>query len=81
MKLYLYTWVETVSGSYHEDGGVVIVTARDPNKVWSEHWEAENDGEDEYCRVAASELGNPTLVCVTDVAEEKVFIFPNAGCC
>lgn len=72
MKIFIFEDVEKCSDNYHEGGGVVVIA----------------DDEDRARDVANSIHGchiqpDEKPVASYDVAtdEEKVFIFPDAGCC
>lgn len=71
MKVFVWQRIDKCTSSYHSEGGVVVF--------------AENEK-------AARDLANQIPGCVIDddetpdyiyedQAEEKVFIFPDAGCC
>lgn len=79
MKLYLYTNADSpVSGAYHSGGGVVVITDGDPDQVWLDTYPEERV---EYWDDKPEPLGAPDFVCETDSTEERVFVFPDAGCC
>lgn len=69
-KLYIYEEAACdVTDSYHGGGGVVIITAGDPQEAW----EAGNN---------AGDLGDPDRVIEVPATEnDAVIIFPDSGCC
>lgn len=89
MKMYLYEYVSNVTTSYHSGGGLVIITDREPLEAWEAHKArlilGEVDGEDEYdledLYDLTDELPKPDLVLTVSGAKEKVFTFPDSGCC
>lgn len=72
MKIFIWERVEKCSDSFHEEGGVVVIAdnedvARDvANSV-------------EGCNIQPEEKPVASYDVFAD--EEKVFIFPDAGCC
>lgn len=82
-SVYIYEELAKVSGNYHEGGGAVIVS-EDPQKAWFKYWTdivAEHPSNAEYEELAKEKLPEPTATYPTEATEEKVFIFPDAGCC
>lgn len=75
-QVYVYEWVDPVSDNYHTEGGLVIITDRDPQTVWNEQNLSTSDG------VKPGTLPRPDAVyeCTSEAAE-RVFTFPNSGCC
>ena len=89
MKLYIYNNLGNVTTNWHSEGGLVIVTARHPQDVVSEQlpsksiyhhdtktWTEQRDEDYE-----APKLNEP--IAIYDVAEtqERIFVFPDSGCC
>ncbi len=86
-KLYVYEYVEKLTTSWHDGGGLVIVTTGDP----SDAWQAEN------ARIAAEHPSNavyldPAQIIqvlpepdhvyeVPDDSPDAVIKFPDQGCC
>jgi hypothetical protein len=71
MKVFVWERVEKCTDSYHPEGGVVVFAndeerARDLAKV-------------EYCRIGYNE--KPDYVRTVYGEGERVFLFPDAGCC
>ena len=72
MKVFVWQWLNHVSDNYHEGGGCTVV-AEDLARA----------------KVIATEAGvefdeqsnEPDVYELKDSVEEKVFIFPDAGCC
>ena len=85
-KLYIYEGIDVCapgSGSYHEDGGLVVITSGDPNdavpagtgNVFNTQLP---DGTFE------KKVGLPEpdrVIVVPDDTEDAVIVFPDAGCC
>lgn len=73
MKVFVWQYINQLTDNYHSDGGLVVV-AKDLERA---HELARNEG----VEFSEGEL-TPTIEYNTDdSAEEKVFIFPDAGCC
>lgn len=73
MKVFIWNNINELTDNYHSDGGLVVV-AKDLERA---HELARNEG----VEFAEDELA-PTIEYNTDdFVEEKVFIFPDAGCC
>jgi hypothetical protein len=73
MRVYIWERIQELTDNYHSDGGLVVVAANLQRAI--ELAEAEG--------VTFSDKETiPTInySVVADV-EEKVFIFPDAGCC
>lgn len=71
MKAFLWHQIDKVSDNYHEGGGVIIVAetidrAREIALVGDEKMSID---------------GEPDYIFDSDLIEEKVIPFPNAGCC
>lgn len=72
MKVFVWEWLNHVSDNYHEGGGCTVV-AEDLARA----------------KLIASAKGvmfddesqEPTVYELKDSVDEKVFIFPDAGCC
>lgn len=82
MKLYVYNYLYNLTDNYHNGGGAVVVTDRDPRVVLQEHREATRDDyyQDEPLQEIGSEDVTPLVYEVAET-EERVIIFPDAGCC
>ena len=84
-KVYIYEYLESVSTSWHSEGGAVIITDRTPQEVWHEYFlklSAKGEYEKEYyIKIAESKLpeANQTIECSD--SPEVVTIFKDAGCC
>lgn len=89
MQIYVYEDVDVVSMGYHCGGGLVIVTGREPQQVWSEYVR----GEIEATTWKGSPFGTlekpvdrlpPYATAVYSdytIDRERIFVFPDAGCC
>lgn len=78
MRLYLWRYVDYISGSYHHEGGVVAVAAsleraRELIKAKRERRQEKDCG--------ALTVDPDLVYSIEDSAPETVEIFPNAGCC
>lgn len=74
MRIFIFEGVDEVSGHYHSDGGLVII-AEDEARV------KELVAEDEYIKLTEADWFDVISYQVSDDAQEKVFVFPDAGCC
>ena len=72
MKIFIWERVGQCSGNYHSEGGVNVIAE-------NEERARELANELEYCNILPEEI--PDLVADVDYPSEKVFIFPDAGCC
>lgn len=95
MKIYVYEDVEGLTAQHHSDGGAVVVTDRDPlvalnefrnNLDYSEHWlftrPTKVDGA--FVNVVEELSGikpNAEFDASDYTGPEKVYVFPNMGCC
>lgn len=81
---YVYEDVIEISGSYHDGGGLVIVTDRDPADVWAEYAAKENDDDDRWgtsVRTSIADLNPDRVYPISGKFDEQLFVFPDAGCC
>lgn len=88
MKIYVYDNVDVVSMEYHCGGGLVIVTGREPQQVWSEYVRAQIEettwgGPFGTLEDPADRLPYPASAIYEDytIDRERIFVFPDAGCC
>ena len=72
MKIFIWKRVGQCSYNYHTEGGVTVIAE-------TEERARELANELEYCDILPEEI--PDLVANVDYMNEKVFIFPDAGCC
>lgn len=72
MKVFIWERVRQCSNNWHSEGGVVVIAE-------SEERARELANSDEECDIKPEEA--VSHVVNTDATEEKVFIFPDAGCC
>lgn len=73
MKIYVWEYLENLTREYRPNGGLLIVTDRDPLDVYNE-----NLGDYLLSKEA---LPEPDYVYTADSDEERVVVFPDAGCC
>ena len=72
MKVFIWEYVEEATGHYHSTGGVVVI-AETEDRAYEL---AKEQG------VKFKETEVPTLsLDLLHVNEERVFVFPDAGCC
>ena len=83
MKMHIWTQISQVTDEYHDGGGVMIYTSRDPNEVWTEYLEAVAKAlPDRYIEDVRKSLPEADVIIDGGVdTREQVFVFPNAGCC
>ena len=92
MKQYIYNYVNGITDSYHDGGGLVIITEGKPqealNKYFTEYPIDEvyvgtgPDGESMYEPKPAPTLEEPDHTYeLAGTPEETVLIFPDNGCC
>ena len=76
MKLYIWEYLDGLTEAYHSGGGLVIVTDRTVNEVWDSYTPAEYP-----CKGVLRKLpeADTTMEVVSD--KERVWVFPDAGCC
>lgn len=86
-KLYIYEYVSKITTSWHDGGGLVIVTAGDPSDAWRDENEriaAEHPSNRIHLdpKYIIQELPEPDRVIeVPDDTPDMVMTFPDAGCC
>lgn len=81
---YVYEDVAEISGSYHDGGGLVIVTDRGPAQVWAEFAAKYNAGTDRWgtqIRTSIADLTPDYFYPISVQCDEHLFVFPDAGCC
>jgi hypothetical protein len=71
MNVYIWRDATTVSTSYHEGGGLVVIAA-------SEEAARALANAEHGVVLDAAEMPDAVFPCN---AEPQVFVFPNAGCC
>lgn len=84
MSLYIYNGLSGVSPNYHSGGSVIIITDRDPNLVWTEYateFAANKYAYEDDLDIDATKGNLTRMYHLSEDTEEKVFVFPNAGCC
>ena len=76
MKLYMWGSLPELTDYYHDDGGLVIITDRDPNEAWDSY------APDEYPRKGPlREFPEADAIMEVVSDKEQVWVFPDAGCC
>jgi hypothetical protein len=76
MKVFIWEHIQKLTDNYHSDGGLVVVAANLQRAI--ELAEAEGV---EFSKGDYDELTPTNVYNTDDSADEKVFIFPDAGCC
>jgi hypothetical protein len=76
MKVFIWERIEKLTDNWHTDGGLVVVAANLQRAVELAEAEGVEFSKGDYDELTPSNLYN-----TDDSAEEKVFIFPDAGCC
>lgn len=79
MNLYIWNYMGGVTNSYHDGGGVVIISDKPPREAWDEHFPNYEDKD-------AGGLGNKyedpdNHILVADTEEPQLFVFADSGCC
>lgn len=80
MKLYIFEGVNWLTQNYHDGGGAVVITDGDPIEVLDQEREKNKWHPDDEMQ-PLEVFDDFITVLETDATEEKVYIFPNAGCC
>jgi hypothetical protein len=86
-NLYIFENVDRISDSWHNDGGLVIVTDRTYDKAWQTYLQgvaAEHPSNRVYLddAVIRQSLPEPSYIYpLAASAPESVMVFPDAGCC
>ena len=71
MKIYIWQEIKHCSDNYHDNGGVVVIADNLER--------AEKLAMEQGCKFSPEET--PDHEIETTSHDEKVIIFPNAGCC
>lgn len=79
--MYIFIWqgLKQVSGEYHSGGGVAIIAenlARAKEIAKFRCW-----GDEEGVSRQMDVNDSPDFIYIINAVEEKVIVFPNAGCC
>lgn len=86
-KLYIFENVDNIADREHPDGGLVIITCRDPKAVWTENWLRENRGKafgsyNSRIDFTDIDLSSPDKVVeLEDNVPESIHVFLDSGCC
>ena len=84
MRLYIWNYVNPVSGSWHSGGAVLVVAkdVKDARKQWSEYVAEYDEGPYNGVLVDGALDGDPDTIYRLDKrVEPGVTVFPDAGCC
>lgn len=74
MKVFVFEYIDKVSEEYHEGGGLLIVAK-------TEERAKELINAEEYVNVTAKEWTEVVVIDAMPDAEERLIVFPDAGCC
>lgn len=85
MKAFLWKQISEVTTRYHPEGGVLIqapTLERAREIALKEDWDARHVDEDDPVSQRMQGIdAEPDAIFDSDSTEEKVWIFPDAGCC
>lgn len=73
MNLYIWEYMGGVTDSYHDGGGVVIISDKPAREAWDDflpNWKEGNRWEDP-----------DSTIKVPDTEEPRVVVFEDSGCC
>ena len=76
MKVFIWKNIKKLTDNYHSDGGLVIVAETLQRAIELAEARGVEFSKGDYDELTPSNVYN-----TDDSAEEKVFIFPDAGCC
>lgn len=74
MKVFVFEQLGQVSGSYHSEGGLIVVAA---NTEQAKRLIAE----DPFIEITPDEWAEVVEYELLRTTEPRVFVFPDAGCC
>lgn len=78
MKLYIYEDVDDLTTAYHHYGAAVVITDQDPSAlIDAKRREGRRDEDEDLAAIPAPDH----VIDVPGETVERVFIFPDAGCC
>ena len=75
MNIYIFENVSELTRYYHNSGGLVVIA---PSK---ERVEELVEAHDEPINISDEEWDEVLEYPTVDIAKERVFVFPDAGCC
>ena len=82
MKMYIWRYIEQVTDNYHDGGGVMIYTSRNPNDVWTEYLKTLEEVPHYDVEDVRKSLPEADVIIEGGAdTEEQVFVFQDAGCC
>lgn len=84
MNVYIWERISLCSGNYHTEGGVVVIanTEEEARELFAKHpslYQGNYLEPAEYTYIQEGET--PVVYPLLGWHEQKVFIFPDAGCC
>jgi biotin-(acetyl-CoA carboxylase) ligase len=81
MKVFIWKRLEQVSTNWHREGGLMVCASslERAREIVKEKVDVEDYGDPVDCD--AKDLDPDITYTVTEDAEERVLVFPDAGCC
>lgn len=80
MKAYIYKYVGGLTANYHDGGGAVVITDGDPLVLLNAEAKLQHAGYDDEDFETITDAADLVLD-VSGYSGDKVFVFPDAGCC
>lgn len=77
MNIYIWERIDHLTTAYHTEGGLIIITNRDPQTVWNE----EANPAEYYGPNPNLQLPTPDITAPINTSTERVILFPDSGCC
>lgn len=74
MNVYVFEYIDQVSDNYHSEGGLMVV-AQSVERA-QELIDAESNVE-----VTSEEWAEVIVIKAADTEQERLIVFPDAGCC
>lgn len=82
MKIFIFEDIEKLTSSYHGDGSLIIIAKDLHNAIGLAGGHAESIYDNKnYIKLSTEEIKNVISYDLVSEVEEKVFVFPNSGCC
>lgn len=86
MKIFIFEDVKELTSNYHEDGALIIIAenldrALQMARTHTDDYSWRPEADRHHIKLTAEEIEKVKVYELANDAEEKLFIFPNAGCC